>query len=276
MTVPSPIRVGIVPYLNMLPLVHGLDRLGVRVVSTPPSRMMRLMESGELDIGMVPVGGLVDHPEWRIVGRSMIGSRGAVKSVLALSPSPPERWKLVHPDAHSRTSNVLLRILLDGKYGVRPVLGDPIPMESWEPPKTPRADEAFLLIGTRALRWRELWTREGGTRLDLGEAWTEWTGLPFVYAVWAARPGIDPGDLMERFEVLKRRNMERLGEIISAWPGLQEERQSEAEARDYLTRHIKFDLGAKEFEGLARYYEEGLRLGLFKPGWTLSAARGLA
>ncbi len=270
-----PLRVGIVPYLNMLPLVRGLESLALpgsarrlEVVPAPPSQMAQMLDRGELDLGMAPTAAVLSRPDWRVVGRSMIGSRGPVRSVLAFSLDSPERWTLLHPDAQSRTSNVLARVLLSGAHGVRPALGPPIPLEGWEPPARPAPGEAFLLIGTRAIRWRALWSAQRATALDLGEAWTRWTGLPFVFAVWALRPGApvsesELADWLEAFEALKARNAARLGEIVPAWPGLAEERQTSAEAIEYLTRNIDFDLDSAARQGLARFGEEGRRLGLF-------------
>jgi chorismate dehydratase len=255
--------------------VHGLGELtlpgeapgALKVVSVTPARMIEMMARGEIDVGMAPVAGVFEHPEWRIVGRSMIGSRGPVRSVVAISMDPPERWTLVHPDSHSRTSNALIQILLARRYGVRPPLGEPIPPGDWRPPERPAPGEAFLLIGTRALRWRDLWRAEGGHALDLGEAWTAWTGLPFVYAVWAARPGVAADRWMEAFENLKARNLGRLEEITRSWPGLSDERLSPSEAREYLLTNIALDLDGAAIEGLLRFYREGVQLGLFVPGW---------
>lgn len=274
-------RVGIVPYLNMLPLVHGLDRLrlegppsqSLQVISVPPSRMIEMMEAGEIDVGMAPAAGVFDHPEWAIVGSSMIGSNGRVKSVLAISKDPPEKWTLLHPDSHSRTSNALIQILLANRFGVRPRLGAPLPPDDWTPPTNPSPGEAFVLIGTRALRWRRLWQDSGGYALDLGRLWTTWTHLPFVYAVWAANPGAAAARWMDSFENLKGENRKRLAEYIGEWPGLKDEHLTPTEARDYLTRNITYDLDAPALEGLERFYQDGLKLGLFKRGWNLAQAR---
>lgn len=274
-----PLRVGIVPYLNMLPLVNGMEELrgeppgsrSLRVLSAAPSRMVSLMEAGELDLGMVPVAALFEHPEWRIVGRSMIGSEGPVLSVLAMAREPPQNWTLLHPDSHSRTSNVLIQILLSRLFGASPALGTPLPFEDWTPPEQSLPGEAFLLIGTRALRWRDHWKAQSRVVLDLGALWSEWTGLPFVYAVWAARPEIDTRAWMRRFETLKQENLKRLENIVETWPGLEQERLTPAEARDYLTRNILFDLEGRALRGLDRFYREGRDLNLFPPGWELAA-----
>lgn len=281
------LRVGIVPYLNMMPLVRGMAELqladgsGIEVLSVPPSQMMEMMDRGDIDLGMAPVGGVLTRPTWKIVGDSMIGSNGPVRSVLGFGTSAPETWKYLHPDSHSRSSNNLIRILLDHLYDVQPVISSPIPLRGWFPPTQTLPGESFLLIGTRALRWRDhAFGREHAqtTKIDLGELWTALTGLPFVFAVWALREGIDPeqyqiAEWMDAFEKLKHKNQSEMDQLIAELPDLGEERLPHEEAKTYLTQDIKFDLGDKELQGLEKYYEEGLRLNLFPKGWNPNQAR---
>lgn len=272
MTSSSRLRVGVVSYLNMLPLTYGMETLGderssIEVVSVPPAPMAELMDRGELDMGMLPVGAVMDRPDWDIVGHSMIGSNGPVKSVLALGAGNPSRWKRLNPDSHSRTSNLLVQVLLNSQFNTRLDLNPPVPMTGWAPPDPLPEGEGFVLIGTRALQWRHLAEREGVTVLDLGERWTAWTGLPFVFAVWAARRDLDLGDWLERFEKLKHRNRARLAEIVREWPGLKDEGLSVEDAVRYLTENIKFDLDERALAGLARFHQEGRRLGFFEAGW---------
>lgn len=275
LTRPRPLRVGVVAYLNMQPLVYGLsdayapEELEVRV--GPPSRLAQWLADGELDLGMVPVASLFAHPEWSVAGRSMIGSRGAVQSVLLMGGHPCEDWRLVHPDSHSLTSNALAQVLLRRHYQMDFRLGEPTPLEGWEPPPLPAPGEAYVLIGSRALRWRNRWcggrTKGCGCVLDMGGVWGEWTGLPFVYAVWAARPGVDLGAWPERLEAHKLANRARTGQIARAWPDLEDNRLSPAEAEAYLTESIQYDLDGPARAGLERFYEEGRALGVFSGAW---------
>ncbi len=277
MTATSRLRVGVVSYLNMLPLTYEMDTLGdancdIEVVSVPPAPMAQMMDSGELDLGMLPVGAVIGRPDWKIVGHSIIGSNGPVKSVLVIGRGDPSTWRRLHPDSHSRTSNILAQILLEKQFNNHLELTSAIPPADWSPPSPLPGGEAFVLIGTRALRWRHLGEREGVTALDLGEIWTDWTGLPFVFAVWAARKDFDPGDWMDRFEELKRRNQAKLPEIVRGWPGLADEHLDVEGAIRYLTENIKFDLTGEAWAGLSRFYEEGVNLGLFEPGGSTVGA----
>jgi chorismate dehydratase len=151
-----------------------------------------------------------------------------------------------------------------------------LPVGDWTPPATPPPGEGFVLIGTRAIRWRDLWADLPPDaqvhRIDLGRAWTEWTGLPFVFAVWALRGGTDlpPAQLdalVRGLEDLKQANRARLRELVAAWGGLAEERQTPAEALRYLTENIDFTLDEPALRGLERFHAEGARLGLFPAGW---------
>lgn len=280
MPVKPPIRVGVVAYLNMLPLIHGMEGLsiegqGIQVVSIPPAPMVELMDRGELDVGMLPVGAVIGRTDLEIVGYSMIGADGPVKSVLALGGGAPGTWDRLHPDSHSRSSNLLARVILAGCYDRRPRIADPIPLNGWSPPDEPAPGEAYVLIGTRALHWRRHWHErpdEDATVLDLGDAWKSWTGLPFVFAVWAARKGAGLGSWMEKFEELKRRNQANLGSIVRSMPGLEEEQLTPDEARLYLTENIRYDLDDRALAGLERFYEEGRRLKLFPAGWRIENA----
>jgi chorismate dehydratase len=170
----------------------------------------------------------------------------------------PDRWRRLRPDSHSVTSNVLARIILEKKLRLKLEIGEPIPPDGWEPPEGGAVGEAFVLIGSRALRWRD-WASATGreaTALDLGREWWDWTGLPAVFAVWVARPGVELGDWPRLLEEHKRRNRDRLDAIAAAWPGLEHNRMTAADARDYMTNVIEYDLDGAALEGLARFRRE--------------------
>lgn len=266
------LRLGAVAYLNMRPLVAGLDEFaveGLEVVEAPPSRLAKWLEAGKIDIGMVPVAAIFDHPEWSVAPRTMIGTRGAVRSVIIAGLGKPRDWRVLRPDAHSRTSNALARVLTEGRLGLQLEPGRPVPMDEVEPADRLRAGEAMVLIGSRALRSRGPLRRAGATVLDLGSIWRRWTGLPFVFALWAARPGAPVDGWIERIDEVKRRNQSRLHALASKWPGLESDRLSARQAADYLRRNVDFDFDAAARRGLARFYAEGRAMGLFANDWRL-------
>jgi chorismate dehydratase len=265
------LRLGSVAYLNMQPLVYGAEALaaeGLELREGPPSSLARWLAKGAIDVGMVPVASLLRHPEWRVAGRSMIGSRGPVRSVLVLGAGEPREWRVLRPDSHSMTSNALAQVILRRRFGLDFELGEPIPLTDWQPPEEPAPGEAMVMIGTRALRWGGAWAKAGkGCVLDLGEAWADWTGLPFVYAVWAVRPGVELGDWPERLEGLKESNRARLPQIAQEWAQLDEDGLSAEDALQYVLTNIHYDLDDEARAGLARFHAEGLALGLFNLPW---------
>ncbi len=113
-----------------------------------------------------------------------IASRGPVLSVTLFSREPWAEIRRVALDAGSRTSAALTQILLRKRYGVHPEVV-PLPLDRGA--EDVDAD-AVLLIGDRAMR---ACLPGFAHAFDLGQEWHDWTGLPFVYAVWAVRPGVD-------------------------------------------------------------------------------------
>lgn len=267
------LRLGAVAYLNMRPLVAGLEELaadGLHVVEAPPSRLARWLAAGKIDIGMVPVAAIFEHPEWTVAPRTMIGTRGAVRSVILAGLGRPRDWRRLRPDAHSRTSNALARVLTERHLNLRLEPGRPVPMAETEPADRLRPGEAMVLIGSRALRSAGRLRRRGATVLDLGTLWRRWTGLPFVCALWAARPGAPVDGWLGRIDEVKRRNRAHLHRLAAAWPGLAYDRLNARQAADYLRRNVDFDFDAAARRGLGRFYAEGRALGLFPDGWRLN------
>ena len=266
----SPLRLGVVAYLNMQPLIYGLEEaLGpeLEMCEGPPSALARRLEEGRIDAGMVPVASLLAHPDWRVAGRGMIGARGAVASVLLAGGGPPREWRILHPDSHSMTSNALARVLLKGEWGIEPELGEPVGLAQTAPPE-PKPGEAWVMIGSHALAWRKtLRQRPDCHVIDLGEWWRCWTGLPFIFAVWAARPGAPAGDWPARLDAHLERNQERLEQIAREWPALAADRLTPAEAVEYFTQSVHYWRDEPARRGLERFYDEGRKMGIFREGW---------
>jgi chorismate dehydratase len=163
-----------------------------------------------------------------------------------ISKVPIAEIRTLATDASSRTSVALTRIVLAQKYGIAPELHS-------EPPRLGpmlEGSDAALIIGDAALVLdpAELPFHV----LDLGTEWTEMTGLPMVFAVWAARAELGAQD-PEPFLASLRYGMAQIDEIARVEH--QKVGISEALAREYLTRNIVFELGAREYEGLAAFLE---------------------
>ena len=257
-----PLRIGAVTYLNTVPLVRGLPQLlpAADVSFDHPSRLADQLADGWLDVALAPSIELARHAEWSIVSTACIGCRGPVLSVKTLFRKPPAEVKTLALDEGSRTSAVLAQILLADKHQVKPRLEIlPVgvsPLES--------AADAVLVIGDRAIRspssgFCETW--------DLGDQWVRATGLPFVFAAWAARPGVDSPELEAALDAARDQGCRELEAIA-------EEQSTTMELpRDlvlvYLRDNLNFHLDARERQGLDLFFRRAAALRLIPQDFQL-------
>ena len=176
------IRVGAVNYLNTKPLIYGFEQGMMKdeislVIDYPANIALQLLND-EIDVGLVPVSVIPSMKESFIISDYGIGCDGAVASVCLFSKVPLAEIRTIYLDYQSRTSVVLLKILLKEHWKIEPLL---IPAEKGYE-KNINSDTAVLVIGDRAL---EL-SSSSPYIFDLGLAWKELTGLPFVFAAWVS------------------------------------------------------------------------------------------
>lgn len=255
------VRLGAVDYLNVRPLVAGLDddpRFALRF--DPPSRCAMLLHEGEIDLGMIPTIAYQHREGYRVVPGAAIASEGPVASVALYTRVPLARIRRVAADTSSNTSVALLRVLCAERFGITPEL---VPFAPDLAAMT-AAEEAALLIGDPALFADH--AAMGLEKIDLGAEWTLMTGLPFVWAFWAGREGaIDPAGV-ERLQQARREGEalgDRLADAYASAYGRRIGRPVDAAlARRYLKDNIKYDLGERELEGVRRFHESAKRLAL--------------
>ena len=253
------IRIGAVSYLNTKPLVHELEALApqAELILDYPSRLADQMARGELEVALIPVIEYFRAGTYSLVPNIAIASQGPVLSVTLFSRTPWTQIRRVSLDEGSRTSAALTQVLLRKKYGVQPEVC-PLPLD--RPAEDVDAD-AVLLIGDRAMHACLPGFRYA---FDLGQEWHEWTGLPFVYAAWAVRAGVDLGPVLDAFYEAKRRGLQDVGPIAAREaPHLQ---LDAGFCRRYLANIIRFDLGPRELAGLNHYYMLACELGLARRG----------
>jgi chorismate dehydratase len=169
-------KLGAVPYLNALPLIHHLKE---RPRLEAPAPLARLLKIGEVDIATAPVVALFENPAYALVPGVCIGSNGPVGSVKVFFTAPGvdlSNARTIYLDMESKTSALLLKVLLKFKYGRN------LDEITFFHPIPPRTCEAKLLIGDKAMKELAL-----HPPADLGHEWTSWTGLPFVFAAWISR-----------------------------------------------------------------------------------------
>ena len=254
-----PIRIGAVNYLNTKPLICDLDQLApdAELLLDVPSRLADLLSEGQLDVALIPVIEYFRSGSYTVVPDISIASRGPVLSVTLFSRVPWPNIRRLALDEGSRTSAALTQILLRKKYGVEAQVC-PLPLD--RSAEDVDAD-AVLLIGDRAMHACLPGFRYA---FDLGQEWHDWTGLPFVYAAWAVRPGVDLGPVLDAFYEAKRLGIENVGSIAAREaPHL---KLDAGFCRRYLANIIRFDLGPRELAGLHHYYMLASELGLARRG----------
>jgi chorismate dehydratase len=234
----APFRVGSVKYLNAVPLTRGLES---EILFATPSQLALMLQRNELDAALVSVTEVLLNDRYDILDGIAIASLGEVRSVLLAHRGPIDEAKIVWCDPASLTSVNLLRVLL-AERGLKPELRK---LESYDFSALP---DYALLIGDPALDFFR--SASAHSIWDLGAAWYELTGLPFVYAVWALRRGLENSRLKERLREARDFGLDTLDTII------REREEYDLDFRkDYLSWHIHFHLGTDEKRGLVRFAE---------------------
>jgi len=251
----APFRVGSVPYLNTAPLTRGLEE---EVIYATPAKLAEMLQRDELDAGLVSVVEVLFNDRYDILDGIAIACLGEVKSVLLAHRKPLSEATEIYCDTASLTSVQLLRVLL-AERGLNPQFK---PLATYDLAALP---DYAMLIGDPALDFalapheHEIW--------DLGAAWFEMTSLPFVYAVWALRRGVQNAPLRQLLREARDFGLDTLDSII----------RTRAEydydfRKDYLSWHIHYHLGSDEKRGLAKFIELLRRHGcgpIFEPRFVV-------
>jgi len=241
------IRVGAVTYLNAQPLIVALPDAVPRMELTidHPSRLADALAAGRLDVAMIPSIEYACHPGYSIISDACIACDGPVRSVKLYGRVPVEDIHTLALDEGSRTSATLTRILLKERYDVTPKAQ----LLSIGATLDDSAADAVLLIGDRGMApnhgaFEFVW--------DLGEEWSRWTGLPFVFAMWIARSGIDLYGVGKALDAARDKGLGRLAEIArNKAPNIG---ISEEDCLSYLHDHLEFRLGPRQRRGLEHFY----------------------
>ena len=249
-------RVCAVSYLNTVPLVWGLlhdpslqGTFDLRFAL--PSECADQLARGEADIGIVPVIEMARQGMDYFPGTG-IACHGPVRSILLISKVPFREIRTLATDSGSRTSALLAQVILAEKFGVKPqVFTHPADLAQM----FGKADAA-LLIGDAALRV------DPATLpfevLDLGAEWVALTGLPMVFAVWAGRKQVVHEPYGRMFLESCRYGLAHMDDMVRAEAPA---RQFDPDlVRRYLTHHIVFELGDRDYEGMRLYIQHARRL----------------
>ncbi len=242
------IRIALSDYLNAIPLgwsfLHGPLRKQFEVLAAPPAYCADRLAAGAADIGMIPSIEYQRIPGLRIIPGMSVACSTQVRSVLMVRHKD-RHVRSVAVDTSSRTSVVLLKLLLRVKMGLNPIF---VP----HPPdlkKMLEACDAALLIGDAALQI----SPQDYESLDLAEAWIKWQERPFVFAFWACRSEARlPDNIAEVFQEAKKSGLGARPEIIADYS--RKLNLSPLFLDEYLSRNIEYDLGGAHIEGLESFY----------------------
>jgi len=237
----KPIQVTAVSYLNTKPFLYGIFQKGmdqkIHLELDIPSVCAQKLASGEADLGLVPVAVLPSLPTPHLVSDFCIGTIGAVKTVCVFSEVPIERLTHLFLDYHSRTSVELVQILMRDFWKVSPELISAQP--GFE--RAIEGTKGALIIGDRAIGLEESYPYV----YDLGQAWMDFTGLPFVFAAWVSNRSLDPG-FIDEFNAALLAGIESIPQLIYLIPPP----HPAFDLNTYFTDHISYPLDEAKSKGL--------------------------
>ncbi len=252
------IRIGCVSFLNAQPLINAPGNrggpTGLEVRYDVPSRLLADLEAGEVDLALCPV---IDYQRSAeslvIVPVGGIGCDGPTMTVRLFSREPLDRITRIAADTDSHTSVALATIIMRERFG------NDVTIDAYDARSDASLPGAVLLIGDKVVTAAPPAEAYPHT-LDLGEAWRELTGLPFVFAVWMAKEGTALGDAPSRLAAQRQANASRIDAIAVAhapardWPiDL---------AREYLGRLLRYEIGPRELEAMQLFWHKAHEAGL--------------
>jgi chorismate dehydratase len=237
------IKVGAVSYLNTKPLLYGIRRHGVlkkmELMEDYPSNIAQRLLDGTIDLGLVPVAIIPKLKEAHLVTDYCIGSDGPVASVCLFSEVPVWEIEKVYLDYQSRTSVRLAQLLLKEHWRKEV---EYIDATGDDYRRNINGRTAGVVIGDRALEQRAISTY----CYDLGEAWKEHTGLPFVFAAWVANKEL-PDAFVSQFNEANALGLKNIKNVLA------ENTFPKYDLKFYYTQNMSYLLDAKKRTGLKTF-----------------------
>lgn len=235
-----------VSYLNTRPLLLGMEQSPfkerIELMKAYPAQIAQALLDDTIDIGLVPVAIMPHLKNPQLVSQYVIGTEGEVASVALFSQVPMDQIEKVYLDYQSRTSVQLVKVLL-GQYWKKEV--EFLTANEGYMDKI-SGSTAGVIIGDRALaslgHFEYIY--------DLGLAWKQYSGLPFVFAAWIANKPI-PLEFMEAFDAANAYGLSHLEEVIALIPATEQV----YDLHKYYTENISYELTPEKREGLARFLE---------------------
>jgi chorismate dehydratase len=231
-------RIGSVQYLNAVPLTRGIED---KIIFATPARLAELLRRDELDAALVSTAEVLLTDRYDVLDGIAVASLGEVYSVLLAHRRPLAELKEIYCHTASLSGVNLLKILL-AERGLNPEF------KPLADPRNAAKHDAVLLIGDPAIDFQR--AQHEHEILDLGSAWFELTNLPFVFAVWALRRGIENSELRQQLRDAKDFGVDTLDWIIR--------NRTEYDydfRKDYFDWHIHYHLATDEKRAIAKFAE---------------------
>lgn len=246
-------KIGAIPFLNVKPLIYKLEiDKSVELVYEYPSTLSSLLKNEQVDAGIIPTIDYFRGAGKFVIPKICISSYGKVASVKLFYKNAISSIKEVAVDKASSTSVALLRIILSEIYSISPLFKEITPLL----PQSLEENESVLLIGDHPLTL-------SGKSIDLGEEWYKLTQLPFVYAFWVIRDGLeDYKKIVNLIVKSKEFGIRNLDEIVRN----ESEKMSLSKelVTNYLKQIIYYDLGRLELKGILKFVNFALKYKLIE------------
>ncbi len=255
------LRIGVVPYMNAKPLICELSQRTnlVELTLEVPSLLPGMLNHDHIDVALIPSIEYFRNGNYTIIPDVSISSTGAVESVKIFSKVPMQDIRTVALDKSSLTSCTLTKIIFHEVYHTSPQY------TQWNNLyDISRIDtDAALIIGDNAMKVID----NGYITLDLGQAWFEYTGLPFVYALWVVKKDRHIPGLNNLLKNAKETGIRLVKSIAAAES--QRLQLSQERCLHYLTNSIRYNLGNEEIKGLQAFYHYAVSLALAPKGMEI-------
>ena len=231
------IKISAVSYTNAKPFVYGLMHSKIiheiELILDNPSECAAKLSCNKVDIGLIPVASLFQNSNYQIISDYCIGATGAVNSVFIFTNKPIQQIETIRLDAQSRTSNALAKILLKHYWNHSPEF---VHSES---------ADAFVEIGDRTFGKKDRYQYA----YDLSEEWTKFTGLPFVFAVWATNTSLEP-NFIKAFNSSLKLGLDNRHQVISELP-----KRVDFDLAHYLMNQIDYHFDANKKQALKKFLD---------------------
>jgi predicted solute-binding protein len=247
------LRVLINPYLNAAPLWWTLRKEpppGWALRDALPAAAVQALAAGECDLALISAAALPSLPGVSALRGWGVAAEGPVESVVVVLKKPLAEVRTLGLDRASRSAQMLLRLLCLKRFHINPQF---VPVE--DPAQALLELDAVLAIGDKTFT-----LGKGLPRIDLAQEWHDWTGLPFLFAVWAARPEAATPEVAAALNKAANSGGEEIAAITAHFAKLL--RQPAARLEGYLRNRVRHRLGEREWRGHDRFTTEALQAGL--------------